>query len=91
MGMAHEQDISHILTNSALPRSLTFGGASFLETIMSLLPQQKNNLQRDIRQLDIAIRKATKRNNTVKADDLTWKRGYMVEMLADVCDSMERY
>ena len=51
---------------------------------MSYIPQQVNRLQRDIRELEYEIQRANKRGNTVKAENLTWKKGYMMEMLSDL-------
>lgn len=58
---------------------------------MSYIPQQINRLRRDINELDYAIIRARKNGNIVKADNLTWKKGYMTEMLSDLTDHTMRY
>lgn len=83
--MAYNNNNSHVhqsglgAINFAYP-SLFY----FWELTMSYIPQQINALRRDINEIDYAIIRARKAGNTVKADNLMWKKSYMTDMLSDL-------
>ena len=58
---------------------------------MSYIPQEINRLRRDINEIDYAIVRARKNGNIVKADNLTWKKGYMTEAMEELKDYMYQH
>ena len=56
----------------------------YLESPMSRIPQAANKLVRDINEIDVDIRKAIKRGDTQKREDLTWKKGQMLDILTEL-------
>lgn len=55
---------------------------------MSCISQEINRLQRDINETEYAIIRARKHGNIVKAEALTWKKGYMTEAMDELKEYM---
>lgn len=53
---------------------------------MSLVPVQINSLRRDINEITYAIRRAEKKGDIIKAEDLKAKKMYMIEQVEELKD-----
>jgi len=51
---------------------------------MSRIPQEINKLQRELAEIDVDIRRADKRGNTMKKENLLWKKGQMLDILTEL-------
>jgi hypothetical protein len=63
---------------------VSFGLFFCLESFMSRIPQEINKLQRELAEIDVDIRRADKRGNTLKKENLLWKKGQMLDILTEL-------